>query len=137
LESLFHTQLKTLNIWVGGFKAVVMELTDVRANLPALSASGYGKVDFEGYVFFDANVQYKFCQNTTHMEITVTQLVRWNFYWTLLQNGDQMQRFTCAKGFWLCYKMDVDTEKLHSLPYFILLRGLCTPNGYHKWSSRS
>jgi hypothetical protein len=33
------------------------------ANLPALSASGYGKVDFEGYVFFgDANVQYKFCQ---------------------------------------------------------------------------
>ena len=84
------------------------------ANLPALAASGYGKVDFEGYVYFnDANSQYKFLPknstfdgdygNATGPDGTFTGL--------LLQTGESNAGLPAPKvaGF---YRLNVDTEKL-------------------------
>jgi hypothetical protein len=74
------------------------------ASSPTLSASGYGKVDFEGYVNFnDANAEYKF-----------TSFPEWKGEYaagktpgTIATSGDNLK--IPAAGY---YRMEVDTEKL-------------------------
>ncbi|MGO4817810.1 SusE domain-containing protein [Flavobacterium sp. W22_SRS_FP1] len=74
------------------------------ATSPTLSASGYGKVDFEGYVNFnDADAEYKF-----------TSFPEWKGEYaagatagTIATSGDNLK--IPAAGY---YKINVDTEKL-------------------------
>jgi hypothetical protein len=66
---VIHTQLKTLNY---GFLVVAKSIwisNDWDPATSTLSAS-YGKVDFEGYVNFDAGAEYKFTISQTGEECT-------------------------------------------------------------------
>lgn len=102
--------------------------------LPALAASGFGKTDFEGYVYFDnGDSQYKFIpQNTsfagdygnaTGPDGTFTGL--------LLQTGESNAGLPAPKAAGY-YKMNVDTE---TLTYSVTatswaVTGSGTPNGW-------
>jgi hypothetical protein len=104
------------------------------ANLPALSASGYGKVDFEGYVFFsDANVQYKFLPKNTTYDGDYGNATGpdGTFTGLLLQTGESNAGLPAPKvaGY---YKMDVDTEKLtyKATATSWAVTGSGTPNGW-------
>ncbi|TRX02478.1 SusE domain-containing protein [Flavobacterium gawalongense] len=93
-------------LWVPGGYAVASGYPAdwTPASSPQLSASGYGKVDFEGYVYFnDANAEYKF-----------TSFPEWKGEYaagatpgTIATSGDNLK--IPAAGY---YKFNVDTEKL-------------------------
>lgn len=93
-------------LWVPGGYAVASGYPAdwTPASSPQLSASGYGKVDFEGYIYFnDANAEYKF-----------TSFPEWKGEYaagatpgTIATSGDNLK--IPAAGY---YKFNVDTEKL-------------------------
>jgi hypothetical protein len=93
-------------LWVPGGYAVASGYAKDwdPASSPQLSASGYGKVDFEGYVNFnDANAEYKF-----------TSFPEWKGEYaagatpgTIATSGANLK--IPAAGY---YKLEVDTEKL-------------------------
>ena len=92
-------------LWVpGGYQAASGYGADwTPAAAPQLSASGYGKVDFEGYVYFAGASEYKF-----------TSFPEWKGEFaagatpgTLALTGSNLQM--TAAGY---YKIEVDTEKL-------------------------
>lgn len=93
-------------LWVPGGYAVASGYAKDwdPATSPTLAASGYGKVDFEGYINFnDANAEFKF-----------TSFPEWKGEFaagatpgTLALTGDNFK--IPAAGY---YKMEVDTEKL-------------------------
>nr|WP_314898333.1 SusE domain-containing protein [uncultured Flavobacterium sp.] len=93
-------------LWVPGGYAVASGYPAdwTPASSPQLSASGYGKVDFEGYIYFnDANAEYKF-----------TSFPEWKGEYaagatpgTIATSGDNLK--IPVAGY---YKFNVDTEKL-------------------------
>ncbi|MFT5252476.1 MAG: hypothetical protein ACI87N_001486 [Flavobacteriales bacterium] len=82
--------------------------------LPALSASGYGKTDFEGYInFSDANSQYKFIPQNTSYDGDYGNATGpdGSFTGLLLQTGESNAGLPAPKlgGYYL---MEADTKDL-------------------------
>ncbi|MBC5836890.1 SusE domain-containing protein [Flavobacterium muglaense] len=76
------------------------------ASSPKLAASGYGKVDFEGYIYFnDANAEYKFTSFPAWSQ--PGEYAAGATAGTLALSGANLK--IPAAGY---YKMEVDTEKL-------------------------
>lgn len=113
-------------LWVPGGYAVASGYSKDwdPATSPQLSASGYGKVDFEGYINFnDAGAEYKF-----------TSFPEWKGEFaagatagTIAASGENFK--IPAAGY---YKMEVDTEKLtyKATPLVWGIVGNGTPGGW-------